>query len=563
MDILNETLVVYEFKVDERQMFIYTGMDLRNMLQAGQDWLKTHIDLVNRLNVFPVPDGDTGTNMWLTMRAATENVERVTNNEAGTVALGAAQGALMGARGNSGVILSQFLQGIAVGLANLTTFTTRDFAHATQLGADMAYKSVSEPIEGTILTVARAAAEAAKHSSEINQDLLLVLLETVKAAKIAEANTPSLLPILREAGVTDSGGQGLVCILEGALRFLNGQPVDADTDEANIQPLQSDLGTLETDFGYDVQFLIHGEQLDVEDIRQHINAIGWSTLVVGNTQTVKVHVHVCDPGVPLSYGVTKGSLADVVVEDMQAQAKDFVRENSQKSTAPHLTVWPDGMGTTISTVAIVPGKGLAHIFQSLGVSQVLSGGQTMNPSTQELLNAIGKANTNDVLVLPNNSNVILAAQQAKKLASKNVQIIPTKTIPQGIAALLSFNHQANLETNIQQMMHASRQIQTIEVTQSVRDTTLSGLQIKFGDIIGLFNGELVSVGQDFDSVTLDVIARKIKPENLEVVTIYFGQDISHEQAEALAKQIDTHYPNLEVEVHDGGQPHYYYIISLE
>ncbi len=562
MDVLTETLIVYELKTDN---MTHTGIDLKNMLQAGQEWLKTHVDWVNRLNVFPVPDGDTGTNMWLTMRAAMENVERVSSNDAGTVALAAAQGTLMGARGNSGVILSQFLQGISTGLANLPTFEAADFAHAINLGADMAYKSVSEPVEGTILTVARAAAESAKQSATANQDLLSMLHNAVESAKIAEASTPDLLPILKEAGVTDSGGQGLVCILEGALRFLNNQPVDVDLAQSDMQALQSDLGTLETDFGYDVQFLIRGEQLEVDEIRQHINSIGWSTLVVGNDQTVKVHVHVYDPGVPLSYGVTKGALADVVVEDMQAQAKDFVRENSRMSTpsSTHLTVWPDGMSTNISTVAIVPGKGLARIFQSLGVSQVLSGGQTMNPSTQELLGAISKTNTDDVIILPNNSNVILAAQQAKKLASKNVKIIPTKTIPQGIAALLSFNNQTNLETNVQQMMNAIRQIQTVEVTQSVRDTTLSGLQIKFGDIIGLFNGELISVGPDFNSVTLDVIARKIKAENLEVITIYFGQDISHEQAEALAEQIDARYPNLEVEVHDGGQPHYYYIISLE
>lgn len=538
------------------------------MFQASSQWLEAHLHVVNSLNVFPVPDGDTGTNMVLTMRSALAEAATAVNNEAGLVAAAIAHGALMGARGNSGVILSQFLQGLAVSLAGRGIFTAEDLACAAQQGVETAYQSVVNPVEGTMLTVARCAAEAAQQRAKSSRDLTILLTDMVEAAKTAQANTPELLPILKEAGVTDSGGQGLVYILEGSLRFLLGEPVEVDSVHLAAPRLQSTLGAEEAAYGYDVQFLIQGERLQVDEIRAQIDCLGWSTLVVGDAQTVKVHVHTHDPGLPISYGASQGSLTDVVVENMEVQAKKFVQERGEGTHVPPLSL-PSHMTerlrenmTSIGTVCVAPSQGLAQILQSLGANQIVFGGQTMNPSPQELLEAIGKIHGDEVLLLPNNSNVILAAQQAQKLSAKNVRVVPTKTIPQGIAALLSLNYQSDLEANAERMFKAAQQVQTVEITQAVRDTTFNGFQIKSGDIMGLLNDELVGVGQDYDEVTLEVLA-EVEADAHEVITIYFGQECSAVQAEALAAKIKTLYPELEIEVHAGEQPYYHYIISLE
>jgi hypothetical protein len=548
-------------------MLAVDGLGLKKMLQAGQHWLGAHVQVVNSLNVFPVPDGDTGTNMVLTMRAALAEAETVTDSNAGTIAAAIAHGALMGARGNSGVILSQFLQGLAAGLAGRATCTSADFARAVQLGQDMAYQSVVNPVEGTILTVARAAAQAAERSAQSHQDVAMVLADMLAAAKTAEAGTPELLPILKEAGVTDSGGQGLVYILEGCLHFLMGEPLEAAPASPATPLVQANFNPDEMAYGYDVQFLIQGDHLNVAEIRAEIDRMGWSTLVVGDEHTVKVHVHADDPGQPMSYGAKLGVLSDVVIENMGLQARQFIRERTTTALPPlavpsHMTEHLRETMTNVAIVCVAPSRGLAQILQSLGATQIVFGGQTMNPSPQELLEAINQVSVEHILILPNNSNVILAAQQAQKLSAKNVQVVPTKTIPQGIAALLSFNYQTDLETSAQRMLHAAHQIHTIEITQAARDTSLSGFQIRTGDVMGLFNDELVSVGYHYDEVALDVLA-KVAPSDYEVVTIYFGHDSSVEQANTLAEQINTRYPELEVEVHDGGQPYYYYIISLE
>ncbi len=562
-------LVAEGFEIKEGIICACNGLGLKKFFQAGQQWLEAHMHVVNSLNVFPVPDGDTGTNMVLTMRSALAEVETTADDSAGTIAAAVAHGALMGARGNSGVILSQFLQGLATSLAGQATFTAVDLAHAAQQGVEIAYQSVVNPVEGTILTVARATADAAQRSARTNQDLGILLADMVEAAKIAEASTPQLLPILREAGVTDSGGQGLVYILEGGLRFLRGEPIEADPASATAAApaLSSTLDVEEAAYGYDVQFLIQGDGLNVAEIRAQIDSMGWSTLVVGDEHLVKVHVHANDPGQPISYGASRGVLTDVVIENMELQAKKFVQERVV-APSPALAV-PAQMAehlretmTNIATVCVTPSEGLAQILQSLGASHIVFGGQTMNPSPQELLMAIHQAPVDNVLILPNNSNVILAAQQAQKLSPKNVLVVPTKTIPQGIAALLSFNYQAGLETNAQRMLEAAQQVQTVEITQAVRETTFSGFQIKSGDVMGLFNDELVSVGQNSDDVALDVLA-KVNVADHELLTLYFGQDSSAEQAETLADKIRANYPNLEIEIHDGGQPYYTYIISLE
>ncbi|MFC1974875.1 DAK2 domain-containing protein [Chloroflexota bacterium] len=552
-------LAAQGFQIEDGVVTACNGIGLRNLLQSGQQWLQTHVDIVNSLNVFPVPDGDTGTNMVLTLRSALAKVEEVADHEVGIIAAVAAKGALMGARGNSGVILSQFLQGLAEGLKGQVTFTVADFAHATQLGAAQAYQGVIDPVEGTILTVARAVSDAAQQSAETTEDLVVLLTDVLAAAKIAQASTPSLLPVLKEAGVTDSGGQGLVYILEGGWRWLKNEPVDGDPAGLDVPaqvipnvatPGVATPSVVEDTYGYDVQFLIQGAQLDIAEIRAYINSIGWSTLVVGDERLVKVHVHTHDPGIPISYGARQGIVSDVVVENLDEQARVFMHGDAEEESQD------------IVTIAVVPGPGLARIFQSLGVSQILSGGQTKNPSVEELLAAVNQVQADSVLILPNNPNVILAAQQSQSLTKKNVAVLSTQTIPQGIAALLSFNYQTDLETNVRRMSAAARQVQTIEVTQVVRDSDFNGFNIKTGDVIGLLDNQLVSAGQDYDDVSLDVFSQ-MDIDAYEIVTIYFGQDSSSGQANALARKISELYPDLEVEVHEGGQPHYQYIISLE
>ncbi len=565
-------LAALGFDINNDIVFTCTGLGVKNLLRASLQWLEAHVQLVNNLNVFPVPDGDTGTNLLLTMRSALAEAETASDEAADLVLAQAAHGALMGARGNSGVIFSQFLQGLAAGLAGQTSFTAAHLARAAQQGADLAYQSVMNPVEGTILTVTRAAVEAAQHSSATTQDLAVVLADMVAAAKQAQARTPDLLPILRQAGVTDSGGQGFVFIIEGWQRLLWGEPLPALQNEADplVLPLALDEG--QTEYGYDVQFLIQGEHLNVAQIRARINQLGWSTLVVGDERTVKVHVHTADPGVPLSYGASQGVLNDIVVENMSLQARQFEQKRlvapAPVASLPalalpvHLAEHMRDTMTSLATICVAPSEGLAQILQSLGASQIVFGGQTMNPSPQEILAAIQQVHANDILILPNNRNVIMAAQQAQKLSARNARVVPTKTIPQGIAALLSLNYQADLDSNARRMLEAAQQVQTVEITRSVRDTALGGFQIKSGDVLGLFNDELVSVGVEDDAVALEVLAQ-IDAATREIVTIYFGQDSSAERAEILAKKIKRLYPDMEVELHDGGQPYYHYIISLE
>jgi DAK2 domain fusion protein YloV len=552
-----DSLIAHGFRVKNDIPVACDGIGFVNLLRAGKDWLENHIAVVNGLNVFPVPDGDTGTNMLLTMRSAVDAAEQTTGHHAGKIALSAAHGALMGARGNSGVILSQFLQGLANGLRDQETCTATDFACATHLAAELAYQSVMEPVEGTILTVARAIAEAAHQYAAANDDLIGQFEVIVDAAAIAQASTPDLLPILKEAGVTDSGGQGLLYIMEGWLRFLTQQPINFDPSENIVPELHSQLGVDRKEYGYDVQFLISGENLDLSEIRQKINALGWSTVVVGDAQLVKVHIHADDPGLPLSYGASLGSLSDVVVEDLSEQAKNFVYQHSV--TAGPVVSSP---ASAIATVAIVPGEGLTDIFQSLGVTRVVSGGQSMNPSVKDVLQAVEEIDADQILILPNNSNIMLMAEQIQRLATRPVHVVSSNTIPQGVAALLAFNLNLDAADNAARMSAAAEQVVTIEITQAVRKISYNGLRVESGAVIGLLDGNLVSTGEDSNIVALEVLAR-LNIDDFEIITIYYGSSEEPERASGLAQLIETSYPNLEVELYSGGQPHYTYIISAE
>jgi DAK2 domain fusion protein YloV len=535
------------------------GRELKLLLEAGSHWLERNAAMINALNVYPVPDGDTGTNMLLTMQAVMREINGVGADESvSAVAHAAAHGALMGARGNSGVILSQILRGFARALDGKETFDAVDFAAAAKEASVTAYKGVIKPVEGTILTVAREAAAAAAMAAAANADLYTLFERTMEAAKAAVALTPDLLPVLKEAGVVDAGGQGLAVIMEGGLRLLRGESVGADAAIEKAVELHStaDAHTRgELGYGYDVQFILKGENLDVDEIRANIDAMGESTLVVGDSRLVKVHVHAQNPGEPLSYGVALGALSEVIVENLEEQYRQFALSQAR----PPVSVEEI---TDIATVAVVSGPGLTRIFESLGASAVVHGGQTMNPSTEELLTAVESLNARSVILLPNNPNIILTAKQAQELAAKQIYVVPTKTVPQGIGALLAFNLQADAETNARLMEQALQGIQTIEITRAVRSTTLNGLQVQEGNLIGLLNDTLVACGPDVVEVVSQA-TESLEMDDYEIVTIYYGEGVGEEEANTLAEAIERKYSFVEIEIKDGGQPHYEYIISVE
>jgi DAK2 domain fusion protein YloV len=539
-------------------MLVVDGQGFKELVRAGLAWLQHHQESINKLNVFPVPDGDTGTNMVLTMQSAWQEIADSTEMHTGRLVQQVAHGALMGARGNSGVILSQIWRGLAHGLENEAVLDGAELAAAMEEGAKTAYRGVIRPVEGTILTVAREMAEEAKRASADSNDLVEMLERVVHRGRDAVARTPDLLPVLADAGVVDAGGQGYYIIIEGMLLHLKGETVlDEAASMPMVQALEIAHASAEGEYGYDVQFIIVGEALDVPTIRAEIDAMGECALVVGQSDTIKVHVHVPDPGVPISYGARLGSLRDVVVEDMQAQSREFAqpRESSPTLIPP---VDTDG----IAIVAVTAGDGLARVFRSLGVASVVEGGQTMNPSTQEIFEAVEKLPNDRVIVLPNNKNIIMAAEQARDLCEKQVLVVPTRTIPQGISAVLALNPQADLEANEQSMAEAVRSVRTGEITVATRDVSLSGVEVRKGQVIGLLDDELVVSGEQPEQVVREILKRFDLPD-MEIVTLYYGADVSAAEAESLTDQLQEEYPDLEFEVLEGGQPHYFYIISAE
>jgi DAK2 domain fusion protein YloV len=529
---------------------------LKRLIGAGLAWLERHQGAINALNVYPVPDGDTGTNMLLTMQSAYQEIQESPEEEVGIIAQKVSHGALMGARGNSGVILSQVFRGFARSLEGVKAFDSVQFAAALREAAAMAYKGVIKPVEGTILTVARESSEAAVSAAASSDDLVYVLERVVHEARESVTRTPSLLSVLADAGVVDAGGQGLFIILEGMLRYSRGERLTVDTDLAaamDLHPLHLDS---EEGYGYDIQFIVHGEGLNVEEIRETIASMGDCALVVGDSRAVKVHVHSPEPGTPINYGASVGSISRVIVENMQEQYQDFILSKAQQPSAP-----PEPL-SGIGTVVVAPGQGLVTVFESLGASTVVAGGQTMNPSTEELLKAVESTPSDDVVILPNNKNIILAAEQTKQLSKKNVEVVPTITVPQGISALLALNYQADLLTNVRIMTEVARSIETAEITTAVRSVQVDGMEVKEGQVIGLVNGKLAVKGESPASVALEALSA-MNAGDYEIITIYYGETINADQAQAMADDILTRYPEQEIEVVDGGQPHYHYILSAE
>ena len=542
-----------------KQVCEISGQDLREMFAAATNWLEKNSADIDALNVFPVPDGDTGTNMLLTMRSTVEEAYRAPDHSASAVAKAMAKGALMGARGNSGVILSQILRGLAKALEGKEKITAADLAEALEESSTQAYRGISNPTEGTILTVIKDVAYAVKEKVAENGSDVVALLETaVAAASESVANTPKLLKVLREAGVVDAGGQGLFTILEGALHFMRGETEQMRFRKPKI--IVSDLPATrlpamiaadEIPYGYCTEFLLKGEDIDTDKIRKKMEKKGESLIVVGDESAVRIHIHTLDPGGVLSFASGLGTMHQVSVRNMDEQHQGFLE--MQKERAP-------AVDTAI--IAVVSGDGLADVFTSLGVSAIIPGGQTMNPSTKDLLQAAEAAASDKIIILPNNKNIIPAAGQVQELTKKTIHVIPAETIPQGIAALLAFDYEANFDTNTQLMDKALENVRTVEITRAVRATQIGRLKIKKKQAIGFLDGDLVAVG-DSPAEVLDQTLKKVSLKKAEVVTIYCGADTQRMEADELAREIKEKHPHLQMEVVQGGQPHYNFIVSIE
>ena len=550
------------------------GRQLRKLVKASLLWLDKHHQHVNALNVFPVPDGDTGTNMLLTMRAAHKQIDDVEEEHVGKMAQDIAQGALMGARGNSGVILSQIWRGLARALEGNDVATAADIARAFEEAKDTAYKGVMRPVEGTILTVVREGSEEAKDAAKKSADLRFLLERVVERSQQALERTPEMLPVLKQAGVVDAGGQGLVYILEGMLRYaegkMDGQALATtgtaeEPAQARVAPEEGEL-----EYPYDVQYLLVGDNLDVVAVRDTIDAMGDSTVVVGDERTIKVHVHVKDPGEPLSYGTRVGRVTDVVVENMQLQMEDIIAKKdaavkgatSGEPSGGEAQVEIETPTGEISVVAVAAGPGLAKIFRSLGAAGIVSGGQSNNPSTEEIYEAVEAAPTDKVIILPNNKNIVLAAEAARDLSQKEVAVVPTRTAPQGISALLALLPNRDLEVCRKAMADASQEIASGEITVATRSVTLDGVTVQEGEYIGLADGRLCTSGKEMGQVLADTL-RAMEVEDRELLSVYFGEDVSQEDAEYLVEKIGEQYSDVEIELLRGGQPHYRYILGAE
>ena len=536
------------------------GQDLREMFTEATNWLEKSSADIDALNVFPVPDGDTGTNMLLTMRSTMEEAHRAPDHSASAVSQAMAKGALLGARGNSGVILSQILRGLAQGLADKENFTAIDFANALELSSKTAYQGISNPVEGTILTVAREAADAGKKQAlENGADIVAVMQETVKAAGESLARTPYLLQVLKDAGVVDAGGQGLYTLFEGVLRHLSGEEEQMRISKPRI--IVSDLPTPgrlpqavvadEVPYGYCTEFLLKGEKLNPDEIRKKLEKKGESLIVVGDDSAVRIHIHAINPGSVVSYATKWGTLHQTSIRNMDEQHRDFLE--MQRDKAPVLDT---------AIIAVVSGDGLSDAFTSLGAAYIVPGGQTMNPSTKDILQAVEKLNAEKVIILPNNRNIIATAKQVHSLTEKTVEVVPTNMVPQGVAALLAFDYEADLNTNIEIMSKAISSVRSIEITRAVRETKVRDLQIKKKQPMGLLDGDLVAVGDSFEDVIRQILDR-LELDRSEVVTLYYGADVEQADAEKISAGIHKQHPHLQIEVIWGGQPHYQYIISVE
>jgi uncharacterized protein len=536
------------------------GPLFKRALLGSLSWLSTNHEEVNRLNVFPVPDGDTGTNMLLTLQSAVEDIKESNAAEVSKIAKLASHGSLMGARGNSGVILSQIFRGFARAVEGKSSLNPAELAAALEEAANAAYRAVNKPTEGTILTVAREAGRAATAAASSPEATMpQVIAAAAAGARAAVLKTPSQLQILRDAGVVDAGGFGLQLILEGMLKTL--EELDSSIEEltasrpvAPAAASQVAVALPEEGWGYCTEFLIEGSNLDLDRIKTQIEALGNSVLVVGEPELVKVHVHTDDPTRVITLAGGYGKLLKLNVGDMSTQHRRILESEGQTDKAPR----PNGVGL----VAVVAGNGLVDIFRGLGVDAIVEGGQTMNPSTQDMLTAIDSVPYDEVILMPNNKNVILAAKQVPGLTKKKVHVLETHSVPQGVAAVVAFRGDRAAADNLAAMRSEAERVQTIEVTHAVRDTRSNGLKVKKGDVIGLINDKLEFAGTDYGEVVNKALG-KLGADSFELVTVYRGKDASDDELKKLESDIRSTHPGLEVEVQQGGQQHYPFILSVE
>ena len=534
------------------------GPLLKKMFVGASNFLEKNKDMLNALNVFPVPDGDTGTNMSLTMQAAVKQIRNADLEDIQEIGNIVSNGSLMGARGNSGVILSQILRGFTKALEGKENIDTKTLADALNRGSKTAYGAVMKPIEGTILTVARESAERAMEVSGSEEDIVIFLQDVIKAGKISLDKTPELLPVLKESGVVDAGGKGFVVILEGLLSTLTGEEtIEVEPEDVIFSFDKMSKQNEDIEFGYCTEFIINHNKTDSETFAKQIKDIGDSMMVVEGDGFIKVHVHTNNPGFVLDKALKVGELIDIKIDNMRYQHRsNFGDDFKSQEVIKEEEVKDYGF------ITVAMGDGIKNIFKDLNVDYIISGGQTMNPSTEDILKAVSKVNAENIIVLPNNSNIILAANQAKELSDKNLIVLPTKTIPQGITALLEFNEELEVQDNVNNMTDAFERMKTSQVTFSVRDTTLDGKEIKKDDILGINDGKLILVGKNIVEVTLDLIDKTLT-EDSELITVFYGEDTKEEEAKKIIDVLQEKYTDLDIELIYGGQPIYYYLIAIE
>ena len=546
---------------------------LQKMFLAGAANLEAKKEYINELNVFPVPDGDTGTNMTLTILSAAKEVKAIENPDMVSIAKAISSGSLRGARGNSGVILSQLLRGFTKEIREHKEIDTIILAKACERATATAYKAVMKPKEGTILTVAKGASQKAEELAETTDDLEVFIPEVIKYAEEVLAQTPEMLPVLKEAGVVDSGGQGLVEVLHGAYDAFLGKEIDYSAIEASagtkmVKPGQQ--AETEIKFGYCTEFIIMLEkeftEKDEKEFKAYLESIGDSIVCVADDDVVKVHVHTNDPGLAIQRALTFGQLSRMKIDNMREEHQERLIKDAEKlaaQQAEEAAAKKSEPRKPVGFITVSIGEGMNEIFKELGADYIIEGGQTMNPSTDDMLTAIDEVNADHIFIFPNNKNIILAANQAQSLTkNKDIIVIPTKTVPQGITAIINYMPEADVDTNIDAMKEAIENVKTGQVTYAVRDTKIDDKEIHEGDIMGIGDAGILAVGQSVEATTKEMLAELVD-EDTELISLYFGQDVLEEDAERFAGEVEGLYPDIDVDVHSGGQPIYYYVLSVE
>ena len=543
---------------------------LQKMFLAGAANLEAKKEFINELNVFPVPDGDTGTNMTLTILSAAKEVKALENPDMVAIAKAISSGSLRGARGNSGVILSQLLRGFTKEIREHKEIDTITLAKACERATATAYKAVMKPKEGTILTVAKGASQKAAELAETTEDLDTFISEVINYAQEVLEKTPEMLPVLKEAGVVDSGGQGLLAVMRGAYDAFQGKEIDYSAIEASagtkmVKP--SEQAETEIKFGYCTEFIIMLEKeftaKDETEFKAYLESIGDSIVCVADDDIVKIHVHTNDPGLAIQRALTYGQLSRMKIDNMREEHQERLIKDAEKLAAQQAEAKKAEPRKEVGFIAVSIGEGMNEIFRELGADYIIEGGQTMNPSTEDMLNAIDQVNAEHIFILPNNKNIILAANQAQALTEdKDIIVVPSKTVPQGITAIINYMPDADAQTNLEAMIEGIGNVKTGQVTYAVRDTHIDDKEIHEGDIMGIGDSGILAVGQSVEETTKEMLAQLVD-EDTELISLYYGQDVQEESAENFAQEIEDLYPDVDVDVHSGGQPIYYYVLSVE